>query len=172
MQLPPEQSRGVRRSEGFWESDPGCGASHPKANPSHSPLWAARNQLEMGSSMQLLVPGIESEEILQIGRPSIMEAVPNMQTQLLCQLLLYWQPVKLLQAQASMPYLTAWHPRPHHQSHSPILDAPQFAELLFCCHAQQAITIIKMRDDQYQYSEPAGFGSDIEADTSNLTQVV
>ena len=101
-----------------------------------------------------------------------MEAVPNMQTQLVCQPLSHCQPVELLQTRASMPHLTSWHPRPHHQSRSPILHALQFAELLFRCHTQKAVTIIKTRDHQREYGKLAGPSGNVAVDVSNLRQVV
>ena len=100
------------------------------------------NYLEMGRSTQPLVSFTDSEQLSQTGRPIVVETVPNVEIQLLCHQLSHWQPVELLQARAGMPHPIAWLLRSHHESHSPILDALQFAELLFRCCVQKAITII------------------------------
>ena len=65
-----------------------------------------------------------------------------------------------------MPHLTGWHPRPHHQSLSSILDALQFIELLLRCRTQKAVAIIKTRDHQRDYGELAGLSGDVAADVS------
>ena len=101
-----------------------------------------------------------------------MQGVSNMQTQLVWQPLSHWQPEELLQARAGMAHLAAWHPRPHHQSRSPILDVLQFAELLFRCRTRKAVTIIKTRDHQRDYGELADLNGDVAADASNLRQVL